>query len=178
MSFDASASSDSDGTIASYDWDYGDGAAATDAGSQTSHVFAGGTYTVKVTGTDEDGCSAAPVFTGQTSSCSGSPPASQKLVVAGIKVKTVKRNRRAGTATISVQVPAAGDLSLRGKGLESKHQSVDGPGQVSLGVQPRGSAKRKLKQKGKLKVHATLSFTPEGGSKESKSLTIRLKRAG
>ncbi len=52
--FDASASSDPDGTITSYDWDFGDGDTGT--GETTSHTYdAGGTYTVTLTVEDDDG---------------------------------------------------------------------------------------------------------------------------
>ena len=37
--FDASASSDPDGTIARYDWDFGDGTSAADAGPTPTHVY-------------------------------------------------------------------------------------------------------------------------------------------
>jgi PKD repeat protein len=50
-SFDASTSSDSDGSIAAYAWTFGDGATAT--GATPSHTFAtGGTYSVTLTVTD------------------------------------------------------------------------------------------------------------------------------
>jgi len=52
--FDASASTDSDGTIQSYAWDFGDGGAATTATAQ--HGYANvGTYTVRLTVTDDAG---------------------------------------------------------------------------------------------------------------------------
>jgi PKD repeat protein len=54
VDFDASASSDSDGTIVSYAWDFGDG--NTGSGVTTSHTYAAaGTYTVQLTVTDDDG---------------------------------------------------------------------------------------------------------------------------
>jgi len=52
--FDATASADSDGSIASYSWNFGDGSA--DTGSLVWHRFsAAGTYVVTLTVTDDDG---------------------------------------------------------------------------------------------------------------------------
>jgi PKD repeat protein len=52
--FNASGSHDSDGTIASYAWDFGDGSSAT--GVTASHKYkAAGEYRVTVTVTDDDG---------------------------------------------------------------------------------------------------------------------------
>jgi PKD repeat protein len=55
--FDASASADTDGTVASYAWDFGDGQTGT--GQTPSHTYAlAGDYTVKVTVTDDKGATA------------------------------------------------------------------------------------------------------------------------
>ncbi len=52
--FDGSASSDPDGTIAGYAWDYGDGNTGT--GATPTHTYvAGGTFQVTLTVTDDDG---------------------------------------------------------------------------------------------------------------------------
>lgn len=54
VSFDGSGSSDPDGTVASYQWDFGDGEVA--SGAQVSHDFANvGDYTVTLTVTDDGG---------------------------------------------------------------------------------------------------------------------------
>ncbi|MCP4218749.1 MAG: PKD domain-containing protein [bacterium] len=51
--FDASASSDPDGTISGYSWNFGDGAMGT--GVNPSHTFQEGQYTITLTVTDNDG---------------------------------------------------------------------------------------------------------------------------
>lgn len=60
ISFDGSSSSDVDGTVVSYAWDFGD--SNNDTGSSTNHAYADtGWYTVQLTVTDDDGA------TGQSS---------------------------------------------------------------------------------------------------------------
>lgn len=55
--FDGTGSSDSDGSITGYSWDFGDG--STNTGSTVSHTYSsGGTYTVTLTVTDDDGATA------------------------------------------------------------------------------------------------------------------------
>jgi YVTN family beta-propeller protein len=73
-SFDASASTDPDGTIASYVWDFGDASPpATTTSPLTSHTYAAaGTYAVTVTESDDAGCSTTRIFTGTTTICNGS----------------------------------------------------------------------------------------------------------
>ena len=78
VSFDATGSTDSDGTIARYDWDFGDGTVLADGGPTPSHNYAQpGAYQVKVTLTDNEGCSTTLTYTGQTALCNGSAVATQ-----------------------------------------------------------------------------------------------------
>lgn len=75
--FDASGSSDSDGTVASYVWDFGDGSTpVTTSGPTTTHVYASpGTFNVQLTVTDNEGCSTLRIFTGKAMLCNGSAAA-------------------------------------------------------------------------------------------------------
>lgn len=58
ISFDATGSSDPDGTIVSYIWDFGDGSSG--LGATTSHSYTTpGTYTVRLTITDNTGSTAS-----------------------------------------------------------------------------------------------------------------------
>ena len=70
-SFDGTASSDPDGVIASYQWDFGDGSSGT--GATPSHTFTtGGSYPVKLTVTDNQGATASITHT-ITATAAGTP---------------------------------------------------------------------------------------------------------
>jgi DNA-binding beta-propeller fold protein YncE len=74
--FDATGSSDADGRVARYDWDFGDGTALRDGGATPSHVYRRrGSFRVTLTVTDDEGCATGLVFTGQTPLCRGSSAA-------------------------------------------------------------------------------------------------------
>jgi PKD repeat protein len=60
VAFDGSASSDTDGTIASYQWDFGD--SSTGTGATVQHTYnAVGTYTARLTVTDNQGATGTKI---------------------------------------------------------------------------------------------------------------------
>jgi 6-phosphogluconolactonase len=80
--FDASNSTAVDGTIASYAWNFGDGAAATSSSPMTTHVYVSpGSYVVTLTVTTSDGCSTTGPFTGQSPACTLDPEATTSSTV-------------------------------------------------------------------------------------------------
>jgi DNA-binding beta-propeller fold protein YncE len=88
-SFDASSSSDPDGQVVRFDWNFGDGTSLQNGGTRPQHTYANpGSYMASVTVTDDAGCSASQVFTGQTVSCNGGPAASARAVVTVLRQAT------------------------------------------------------------------------------------------
>jgi 6-phosphogluconolactonase (cycloisomerase 2 family) len=84
-SFDANNSADTDGgTVARYDWDFGDGQTLADGGPTPSHTYTQpGTYTVSLLVTDNEGCSTDLIFSGKATMCNGGPDAtiSQQITI-------------------------------------------------------------------------------------------------
>jgi len=102
-SFDASASVDPDGSLASYAWNFGDGSTLVTTSPTTSHTYtAPATYTATLTLTDNEGCSTAFVFTGQTAFCNGSPGASTARQVTVAAAPVQPNQSRAPNSSFSV----------------------------------------------------------------------------
>ncbi|HXO10427.1 MAG TPA: PKD domain-containing protein, partial [Solirubrobacteraceae bacterium] len=102
VGFDAVASSDPDGTVASYHWDFGDGSTQTTRSPTTTHTYAtAGARTVTLTVTDDADCSTAQTFTGQTVSCNGSPAARvSHQVTITTATPTISTEQQPASATV------------------------------------------------------------------------------
>ena len=106
-SFDGTGSSDSDGTIATYAWTFGDGAAGT--GATVSHTYgAGGTYTATLTVTDDDNATDSE----SRSVTVSSPSTGFALSVTGYKVRGLQHADLSwsGATSTSVDVYRNGAL--------------------------------------------------------------------
>ncbi|MHC4445719.1 MAG: PKD domain-containing protein, partial [Planctomycetota bacterium] len=62
VQFDGSGSYDFDGVIVSYEWDFDDNGVVDDANIETSHMYASGTYTCRLTVTDDEGNTGTATF--------------------------------------------------------------------------------------------------------------------
>lgn len=96
-------------------------------------------------------------------------------------VGAVARNKKKGTATVLVTVPNIGELVLSGNGVRAASgarasATVTAPGDVQLVIRAQGKKKRKLTRTGKVKLNATLTYTPTGGDSASQSVTVTLKK--
>jgi hypothetical protein len=77
----------------------------------------------------------------------------------------VKKNKKNGTAKLTVTVPGPGELELaQTRRVKADEELVEAAGKVKLAVKPRGQAKKELNEKGKAKVKAEVTYTPEGGA--------------
>jgi PKD repeat protein len=80
-----------------YDWNFGDGTKATDAGATPTHTYSKpGTYTATVAAVDGAGCSTALVWTGMNSFCASDPSAvaTVKVVVPGPTISRVTQTHK------------------------------------------------------------------------------------
>ncbi len=101
LGFDASASSDPDGSIGRFQWSFGDGTRLENGGATPAHIYRHpGFYKATLTLTDDEGCSTSLVFTGRTASCNGSPVATQTQAVEvsypGVRVRCPPSAGRGG----------------------------------------------------------------------------------
>jgi YVTN family beta-propeller protein len=180
VAFSGLASSDPDGSIASFDWTFGDGTTAVNGGSAPSHEYAtAGTYAAALSVTDNEGCSLSLVFTGRTAYCNGSTLASHTVTVLPSNrfgFGKVKKNKRKGTARLQVKVPAAGTLVLSGKKVRVAKTRAAKAGKVTLTIRPKIKANKTLKLRHRLKVRVRVKFTPTGGNPSSKSKKLTLIR--
>jgi 6-phosphogluconolactonase (cycloisomerase 2 family) len=144
VSFDASASGDPDGSVETYEWDFGDGTSATESDPLASHSYpAIGTYDVTLTVTDNEGCAGALIFTGQTAYCNGvfgGGAASRQVTVDG--------------EVLNPRVSVPKSLKLKGKKLvihvkAGADEAVDVLGAGTIGAVSKGKGRLPARKGGK-----------------------------
>lgn len=87
------------------------------------------------------------------------------------KVKASKK----GTATLQVNVPAAGKVELLGsKTVKASKKTIADKGTVILTIKPKGKASKQLKAKGKAKLTVEVKYSPTGGTPKTQSKSVNL----
>jgi hypothetical protein len=84
----------------------------------------------------------------------------------------VKRNRKRGTATVTVWVPEPGELTLFGKRVKRSAKSAEAAGKVRMSVRLKPKARRKLDPTARVRVK--VAYTPAGGDPNTEGKSIRL----
>lgn len=195
VKLDASASTDPDGAVASYAWDFGDGATFTGTTPTTSHTYAKeGNRTVTLTLTDDEGCSATRIYTGQNVLCNGSTVAtSASAGIDGAKLKSKgKQKQKGGKVVVAVKVGAAeqvkavvkGKLSVKGsKGsipLKKVSKAVKAGKKKTLKLKPKSSTAARrvaaaLAEGGSAKAKLSAKLSDAAGNTLSRKLSARLE---
>jgi hypothetical protein len=90
---------------------------------------------------------------------------------------TVRKN---GTAVTTLNLPNPGDLVITGRGVTGAVSAVSAvqvsAGQAQVVIRAKGKKKRKLAEKGKVKVTPTIAFTPTGGTASTQTTQVKLRR--
>jgi hypothetical protein len=96
-------------------------------------------------------------------------------------VDAITRNKKKGTATLTVTVAHAGELTGAGKGVNVANaavisKTVSAPGSVQLLIKAKGKKKKKLNSTGKVRVKPKITYTPTGGEPGTRSVKVKLKK--
>jgi DNA-binding beta-propeller fold protein YncE len=170
--FSGAASTDPDGSVAAWNWSFGEGGIG--IGQTVSHSYSlPGTYNTSLSVVDNEGCGAEEVFTGRTAYCSGNPLAKATHPV---EVKTVPihcssrfrfgslvHNRKNGTVRLQVKLPGAGSILLFGKKIHAVTRKVKKAGSTFLTLHARVELNKRLKKIHRTSVRFRLTFTPTAG---------------
>jgi hypothetical protein len=90
----------------------------------------------------------------------------------------VKKNKRKGTAKLTVEIvegPGALELA-KTKKVKANDEAISGEGatEEKLAIKPKSKAKKKLNTKGKAKIKAEVTYTPDGGTPNTERKQIKL----
>jgi hypothetical protein len=92
-------------------------------------------------------------------------------------VASLTRNRRRGTATLTVNVPNPGTLGITGKGLRKPQaKSVFVPSALTFPIAATGKLKHRLGRTGRATLRINATFTPLGGDPSTQTIAVQLKQ--
>lgn len=182
-SFNGSKSSDSDGYVASYAWNFGGGSKKTTTTPKVSHTYAhSGHYHVTLTVTDNEGCSTNLVFTGQTAYCNGTSAAkvSHRVVVAKPKVRIKTTSARVSDGRVKIKVSCVGGQRCHGTltlrtgttSIGSAHYSIAAGKTATVTVTLNAAGQSELAGSANHRLSARATATVTGGVKSTRTVTL------
>jgi hypothetical protein len=96
----------------------------------------------------------------------------------------ITRNKKKGTATLTMDVPNPGELIASGNGVKAASSSGRAvtsksvpAGLAQLVVKATGKKKKRLNETGKVKLNVAVTYTPTGGDPSTQSLKVKLKKS-
>lgn len=115
---------------------------------------------------------AAPVPAGP-----GAPPAGSASPAAVARMRLVGRPRLRGrTLTLVLALPGRGALAVRATGRRGGRTRVLGTLRKSIRARGRRTLKLKLKRTPPARVRLAISFTPAGGARQTRTVTVKRRR--
>jgi YVTN family beta-propeller protein len=179
VAFDAAGSSDPDGSVTGFEWEFGDGQVLTGSDATPTHTYAQkGTYTAILTVTDNEGCSTTKTFTGQTVYCnpSGNPVAEAEIDLDPPSLKLFGKRTQELAKKVTVKVKADED----GEGTAKGWLVVRTPGKGSKRAELRSKKKSyKLKRATKpLTANQKRALKPKLTKKAFKAAKKALRSGG
>ena len=149
VTLDGTASSDPDGSIVSYVWNFGDGTAA-GSGSKVQHTYqSAGSFTARLTVTDNRGATAAASVLIQAST----PP--PKIIRVQSLALTLQNNTQGVAGTVSIKVTATDGTAVQGVNVAGSWGGIV-TGSASASTDATGTATIVSKR---TRSTGTLSFT-------------------
>ncbi len=100
------------------------------------------------------------------------------VVAATLKFGKVEKNKKKGTALVSVTVPSDGALTVTGKGVKKVTKQAAAAKTLKVNLKTKGPAAADLSEEGKAKVKPNFTFAPGNGAAFSKPRTVVLKLNG
>jgi hypothetical protein len=90
-------------------------------------------------------------------------------------VGTPTLNKKKGTATLNLTLPNPGQLTVSGRGLKASPASAAvGPGAAQLLIKATGKKKHRLRQRGRAKLSAEITYVPTNGEPGVQSVPVVL----
>jgi hypothetical protein len=174
VTLDASASSDSDGTVANYGWAFGDKKTAATNTAKVNHTYKKpGKYKATLTVTDNEGCSVALIYTGKTASCHGSPAAaltrSVKVAYPGVKLKCPS-GAKPGGCRFEIKAVSRNGKKLRALSATAKGNAKAGKS-VTISLKPKKKFAKKLAKAKKVLVQEIATIA---GDSQTKVLKLKI----
>jgi hypothetical protein len=90
--------------------------------------------------------------------------------------KKLARNRKKGTAKLTVNIGGPGQLTLAGKRVKRQSKAAAAAGKIKLLIKAKGKAAKALRERGKAKVRFNVTYIPTGGAPVTAVKKVTLRR--
>jgi hypothetical protein len=92
------------------------------------------------------------------------------------KFGNAQRNKKKGTARVLLGLPGPGVVTLAGGGVRTANLTATAAGDVLLPFRSKGKKRKRLLDKGNVRVKPDVTFTPTNGTASTKQANVLLKK--